>query len=53
MLNKFLGSLKILGADNTFQGYLNGLHRRGNVGIPTVDEAKKDYRAYLSITLYK
>lgn len=48
MFNRFFGSLRSLSANDTFEGYISGIYRHHRTGAPTADEAKKDYRAFVS-----
>lgn len=46
MLHKFVDSLRHLHYASGFELYLSNLQRSGQAGIPTVDEARKDYQYF-------
>ena len=45
MLHKFIDTFRHLNDPSGFGLYLNNIQRGGRSGGPTVDEAKKDYKA--------
>jgi hypothetical protein len=47
MLHKFLNSIRHVGESSNFGSYYDKLARDGLAGIPTADEAKKDYREFM------
>lgn len=47
MLHKFINTIRHLNDPSGFGLYLNNIQRRGQSGVPTLDEARKDYSAFL------
>ena len=45
MLNKLIDGLLRVSTNSGFEAYCTGLHRDGLSGVPTVDEARREYRA--------
>ena len=45
MLHEFLRVIRTIGYASEFQSYCMSVQRTGDAGAPTVDEARKDYRA--------
>jgi hypothetical protein len=44
MLHKFVDAIRHLHYVNGFELYLSSLQRSGQSGIPTMDEARRDYQ---------
>ncbi|MCH7744650.1 MAG: hypothetical protein IIC84_01080 [Chloroflexi bacterium] len=47
MLNKFINSLRHLNDPSGFELYLNNIQRSGRIGVPSMNEARRDYSAFL------
>ena len=45
MLQRFFDTIRGIGDGSDFETYYMRLQRDGLQGVPTADEAKKDYRA--------
>ena len=43
LLKRFVELVRQVKQPNGFDGYLNGIHRRGLPGEPTYEEAKRDF----------
>ncbi len=45
MLHEFLRAIRTIGTGSEFESYWMSVQRDGIAGAPTVEEAKRDYRA--------
>ncbi|MCH7786842.1 MAG: hypothetical protein IIB15_03150 [Chloroflexi bacterium] len=45
MLHKFINTLRHLNDPSGFELYLNNIQRGGRSGVPSLEEAKRDYKA--------
>ena len=43
MVHRFVSTIRHLGDASLFETYLRSVQRTGRTGIPTLDEARKDY----------
>ena len=43
MVHRFVSTIRHLGEGSPFENYLRSVQRTRRSGIPTVDEARKDY----------
>jgi hypothetical protein len=49
MLHKFVDTIRHLHYANGFELYLSSLQRSGQSGVPTMEEARKDYQYFTRI----
>ena len=47
MLHRFIDTIRGMHATSSFDTYLNNLHRSGRIGMPRVEEARKDFRSFV------
>ena len=43
MVHRFISTIRHLGDPSPFETYLRSVQRTGRSGVPTFDEARKDY----------
>ena len=51
MLHRFFDAIRNMGSASEFETYCMSLQGSGLSGVPTVDEAREDYRAILQSTV--
>ena len=47
MLHRVIDTIRSMHAASSFDTYLNNLQRSGRTGMPTVEEARKDFRSFV------
>lgn len=45
MVTRFMTSIRRVQSRSGFESYFNGVERGGAAGIPTAEQARRDYRA--------
>ena len=46
MLHRFIDTIRSMYATSTFDTYLANLQRSGRTGMPSAEEARKDFRSF-------